>query len=328
MMIDEVLTRHQQKRQLEPTPATRHFPPGKRISEARGLLHEADMRQEDLFHPPAIVCQDYSYSGIVAHVRQVNEEMNRNERMNLQRGLAIGRSLIRFREQFCKDHGSYSEGLKEMGLSTQRASEYVRGAEQPLETQASWTSLRDMTNWLVENRQPKSGTPGAGSTPQDESQKPTICTVCRKAGKTVPTSGCKRCEECNAATTKKVKKWQFCRLCKVEKKPDCLTCEELNGRLMTEAETARHFPPREPGDDTEAEAAATKYEEGQLKKVFRSWFQEVKKIAKTYGLKWGDKINDSDPRFKRAFSLHCKARDALRDLLRELSSQPSPEIPA
>jgi hypothetical protein len=180
---------------------------------------------------------------------------------------------------------------------------------------------------VIENRQTESGTSGAGRTGQETSEK-LVCRKHRVSGEGYQ----EKCKDCQAANPEqeeeeKPKKWKFCRLCKVQKKRDCLDCEEKNGRIMTEEEIATYFPERQPGDDTEAEEAAKMYEEAQLKKVFRSWFQEVKKIAKVYSLKWGDKINDSDPRFKRPFSLHCKARDALRDLLRELTTLPPQTIP-
>jgi hypothetical protein len=112
---------------------------------------------------------DESLSGLMAHAGSLNKEIVRNEKLNVQRALEIGRTLAKART-LCAI-GQWTEELAKAGISRQRASECIRGAEAPPAVQAAWESVRDMTRWLAGNSgHAGEGTSGAGRTGQRESE--------------------------------------------------------------------------------------------------------------------------------------------------------------
>ena len=134
------------------------------------------------FDRPAKVCQAESLGQLMAHAGALAKEIGRDEKLNVQRAweisrdeklnvrraLEIGRTLDKARP-LCPA-GRWLEELEKTGISRQRASEWVRGAEAPAHVQAGWQSCRDMTRWLAESGHAQGGMSGAGHTVQRESE--------------------------------------------------------------------------------------------------------------------------------------------------------------
>jgi hypothetical protein len=114
-------------------------------------------------NPPAAVQCVESRSAIVRNIGALIREFDQCERLNLERALQIGRELLRLKEM-CKV-GEYTRILQELGIPSQRASEFTRGAQRPASVQATWQSLNDLRQAIaLESAPSASGTPTRGGT--------------------------------------------------------------------------------------------------------------------------------------------------------------------
>jgi hypothetical protein len=114
-------------------------------------------------NPPAAVQCVESRSAIVKSIGALIREFDQSERRNLERALLIGRELLRLKAM-CKV-GEFTRALEEMGISSQRASEFTRGAQRPASEQDTWQSINDLRQAIAPERAPSgSGTPTGGDT--------------------------------------------------------------------------------------------------------------------------------------------------------------------
>jgi hypothetical protein len=114
-------------------------------------------------NPPAAVQCVESRSAIVRNIGALIREFDQCERLNLERALQIGRELLRLKEM-CQV-GEYTRILQELGITSQRASEFTRGAKRPASEQDTWRSLNDLRQAIaLESAPSASGTPTGGGT--------------------------------------------------------------------------------------------------------------------------------------------------------------------
>ncbi len=95
------------------------------------------MKKEDIFDVPGIHQQyEEGFGPLLKRAGAINEEINRNDRTSLTKGLEVGRILLRARPMAAV--GEWEPALEAQGISSQRASEFTRGSEAPLEIQRAW----------------------------------------------------------------------------------------------------------------------------------------------------------------------------------------------
>jgi hypothetical protein len=156
------------------------------------------MNKDDLFNPPAIVQYQESFSAIMKRAGEKNAKVKKYEKMSVSAALEIGQMLLRARP-LCAV-GEWPAALDEQGISRQRASDFMRGAEQPPEEQAKWESIADLRRAREAQSIPReSHTSQEGRTGQEPSTNSAPqqlhCRACRVSGN--PKPGCKDCEAMN-----------------------------------------------------------------------------------------------------------------------------------
>ncbi len=187
----------------------------------------------DQITPPALVHHVESFSGLIAHVAGQMKAMKRDDKMNLERALDMGRALSKL-HGMCTQIGEWTKALEQAGIARQQASIFIWGASQPASVRASWESINDIRRAMPENTgQTGEDTSAGGRTGQAEST---------NGGGPWPED--KRCRDCRT---------------RGKNDPKCKACQELNKPDPSddaEEEEVDAPPDREPGDDTETEAAA------------------------------------------------------------------------
>lgn len=128
--------------------------------------------------PPGFHQHAESFHAFLAEAAKINEEFERNDRMNLERGLRLGRALNRAYEM--RTHGEWGAELQRLGIPQQRASEAMRGAKLPsavISSCHSWYDLRKALSLVskesgkvVPKRKPK------------QKKKPQPCDRCLRIG--------------------------------------------------------------------------------------------------------------------------------------------------
>jgi hypothetical protein len=116
----------------------------------------------DHTNPPAAVQSLESRSAIVKRIASLNTELDRSAKLNLERALEMGRALLRLRAM-CQT-GEWMPALEEAGVSSQRASEFMRGAQRPASERDTWRSINDLRRAIGLERVPsESDTPTGGN---------------------------------------------------------------------------------------------------------------------------------------------------------------------
>jgi hypothetical protein len=219
--------------------------------------------RNDTLNPPALSRQVESLADLKAHALSLAREIERNDRMNLQRAAELGRTLDRI-YGLC-DRGEWGRFLAETAISTQRASEWRRIAKLSSGELEACHSIRDALRYLDEQNIGESEQtsdaipsdtqfPGAGinlglcvpenDSPQTEDKKPpALIPLPSTKGVGKPSSSpvagmapppkafsirCERCERKGLSGA------------------NCTSCIEM--RLA-----AKNRPDREPGDDDDCE---------------------------------------------------------------------------
>ncbi len=96
---------------------------------------------EPFSDPPGFHRHDESFGAFLSEAAKINEEFERNDRMNLDRGLKMGRALNRAYEM--RTHGEWGTELQRLGIPQQRASEAMRAAKLPSAVVSSCKSWWD-----------------------------------------------------------------------------------------------------------------------------------------------------------------------------------------
>ncbi len=158
------------------------------------------MKHEDLFPPAQVREYEEGATAIAKHAGALCAEIRRNDKTNVQKALEAGRLLLRLRPM-CSI-GDWEPMLEGNGISQQRASDFMWGAEQPEDVRTRWDSIADLRNCRQAHNGPgQEGLPRKGQTLPTESVKPgpwpgdNRCRACRVADQNDPY--CKRCKEMN-----------------------------------------------------------------------------------------------------------------------------------
>lgn len=283
---------------------------------------------------PAEVRQyEEAYGAIMKKVGVLNSEIARNDKMNIQRFLEMGRLMLRARPLANND---WEETLKEHNVSHQRASDAMWGASQPPEEQTKWESIADLRRARDEKSgQEVSGTAQKGSAGQDESTsdapaKPwpdnNRCRDCRTTGKNDPK--CKACKALNPSPEEPAEEevapeeptvngaaegWKFCKLCNEQGYArGCLMCRLMNGRDMTAEEQAEHAP------DPEAPKPPPSLIK-KLEKAYSALWGVYRAIGRQFGLAVGKSVIDPDnhPSMKAMIEAHAALKERTKRFIWE-----------
>jgi hypothetical protein len=240
----------------------------------------------DLFNPPAIVQPEESFSAVMRQAGAINAEIVRDDKLNIQRALQLGRMLNRARPMAA--HGEWEPALEGQRISKQRASEFMRGAEAPPEVQAEWQSISDMRRWLSENARKNDETSTGGRLAQDEPE-PTPAPSSNPAAGLLkpPVQPGKRCPSCQR------KGYRI----------GCEECKQLNGgKVKTE---------RQPGEEDEPAQAVSLRK--KIDNACGSFRNQLNDVARTYGVPYKDgragrPASFEHPLLQKAFDLYLEAK--------------------
>ncbi len=270
---------------------------------------------EELF--PAAQVQQYeeAYGAIMKRAGAINSEITRTDKDNIRRFLEMGRKLLQARPMANDD---WEETLKEHGISSQRASDAMWGASQPLEEQAKWESIADLRRARAEQSAPKqspipprgdaaptpSTNPAAGllAPPQEPVNK---CPRCKSRGWT---PNCEECAKLNKDGKPKPIAGKLCKECKAagQYRFGCEACRVLNGGKPNP-------PPREAGDEDEPKAVVSWRK--KIEKAISGLRTQLNGLAKMHGIayqdgKGGKPAHFEHPLLQKAFSLYLQAKEA------------------
>jgi hypothetical protein len=118
---------------------------------------------DHITNPPAAVQSVESRRAIVKRIASLNTELDRSAKLNLDRAIEMGQALLRLRAM-CQA-GEWMPALEEAGVSSQRASEFMRGAQRPASERDTWRSINDLRRAIELERVPsESGIPTGGNT--------------------------------------------------------------------------------------------------------------------------------------------------------------------
>jgi hypothetical protein len=181
--------------------------------------------------PPAIV--KTSVSELIAAGKRLHDGLKRDERAALEKAIQLG-AIIDNLKQTCA-HGEYLPALAKIGVPQQRASEFRRLAKVPTSVLSGCESLRDALTHIAD-------VPDAPPRPVAD------------PGRDVQATG-------TASETPASNKGGL-KLPEPAAKPAQTRAERVG---QTEPTPPRVMQEREPGDDTESEAAARREERQQPK---------------------------------------------------------------
>ncbi len=263
------------------------------------------------------------FAALMKKAGGINGEINRNDRQNVQRVLELGRTLARAKDM-CKD-GEWMPAYKAQSISSQRVSEALRAAAAPQTDQMKWESIQDLKAWLATKDAPANVTIPtgggnctaglSGNAPQQ------CCRECRTRNNNTPRPGCKDCKELNAP----VKAAKLCPKCQESGYViGCEACKVLNGGKRTaqpEQPRAEEKPQeREPGSDDgtvdEEFERRYGYDLKLIDQAVKPLWTQYRKVAKVYGLRCGDRVDEVDPLLQPAVRAFGEAKDKLRRAVR------------
>jgi hypothetical protein len=101
------------------------------------------------FNPPAMVREDLEERDLIAQAKTLQSEIVQAERMNLKRARDLGFLLMRLKKA---NPRLYCKALEEIGVSTQRASEYVRIAKSRAPGLLQCGSIREALQLIAQEK--------------------------------------------------------------------------------------------------------------------------------------------------------------------------------